>query len=547
MPKPRVASGWKSALRPLQSSRRRLWWTTFLLVTAVGGLWSLANPLFAAPDENSHVIRAVAIDHGQLTGNSQPANLRQRLDITPEVLEVRVPRIYPAEQSACFAFQPNTPADCAHVEGSTREVGALTSAGRHPPSYYAVVGVASWVWRPGSGVVYLMRFLSVLMTAAFIATALTALRRTTVPRVAAIGVLFAVTPMVLFVGSSVNPNGPEIAAAIAVWACGLVLVSQASEKIDNRLVTATGIAGCVLALSRQLGPLWLAIIGVTIAVFGSWDALRALARSRWARIWASFIAAFCVAQIGWNVVVGSLGYTRYPNAPANIPTANIARFTVGSMFGRYKEMIGTFGWLDTPAPALTYVLWTAGIGFLVLAALAWARRRQAVALLVVIGATVVVPLVLESAVYGDAGGPAWQGRYALPLAVGVPIVAAMAMASSERGRQLAEPRLFVGAGVVLVAAHILAFAQNLRRYTVGYDGEIQYWKSPQWSPPLSPLIVTIAYVLLVTAFVAWFVISAGPLSEGSEEVEERVESAGTATEPEAGRPRSEVRTAPGTG
>ncbi len=103
--------------------------------------------------------------------------------------------------------------------------------------------MASWVWRPGPGVVYLMRFLSVLMSATFIATALTALRRTTVPRVAAIGVLFAVTPMVLFVGSSVNPNGPEIAAAIAVWVCGLVLVSQASEKIDNRLVTATGIAG----------------------------------------------------------------------------------------------------------------------------------------------------------------------------------------------------------------------------------------------------------------------------------------------------------------
>jgi hypothetical protein len=547
MPKRRVASWWRSALHPLESSRRRLWWTTFLLVTAVGGLWSLANPLFAAPDENSHVIRAVALDHGELTGDEQEARLRPLLDVTPEALRVRVPAIYVNEESACFAFQPNTTAQCAHVEGSTRDVDALTTAGRHPPSYYAVVGVASWVWRAGPGVVYLMRFLSVLMSAAFIATALTALRRTSVPRVAAIGVLFAVTPMVLFVGSSVNPNGPEIAAAIAVWVCGLVLASQASEKIDNRLVTATGIAGCVLALSRQLGPLWLSIMGITIAVFGSWDALRALARSGWARIWAALIAAFCVAQIGWNVVVGSLGYTRYPNAPKNIPTSDIARFTVGSLFDRYKQLIGYFGWLDTPSPALTYVLWTAGVGFVVLAALAWARRRQAVALLVVIGATVVLPLVLESAVYGDAGGPAWQGRYALPLAVGVPIVAAMAMASSERGRQLAEPRLFVGAGVVLVVAHILAFAQNLRRYTVGYDGEIQYWKNPEWSPPLSPLIVTIAYALLVTAFVAWFLFSAGPYSEGTEEVEERVESAGDVTEPEEARLGSQVRTAPGTG
>jgi hypothetical protein len=205
----------------------------------------------------------------------------------------------------------------------------------------------------------------------------------------------------------------------------------------------------------------------------------------------------------------------------NIPTADIARFTVGASFDRYKQMIGYFGWLDTQSPALTYVLWTAGLGFLVLVALALARRRQVAALLIVTAAIVVVPLTLESAVFGSAGGAAWQGRYGLPLAVGVPIVAAMAIASSGRGRQLAEPRLFIGAGVMLVVAHILAFAQNLRRYTVGADGEIQFWRHPHWSPPLSPLIVTIAYALLVTAFVAWFLYSARPRDE---EPEARVES-----------------------
>ena len=209
--------------------------------------------------------------------------------------------------------------------------------------------------------------------------------------------------------------------------------------------------------------------------------------------------------------MGSLGYTRPPNAAKDIPTSDIARFTVGAMFDRYKQMIGYFGWLDTPSPALTYVLWTAGLGFLVLVALAWARRRQVTALLVVLAATVVVPVTLESAAYGDAGGPAWQGRYGLPLAVGVPIVAAFAIASSERGRQIAEPRVFVGAGVMLVVAHILAFAQNLRRYTVGYNGEIQYWRHAEWSPPLlSPLLVTIAYALLVTAFVVWYLYAASP-------------------------------------
>jgi hypothetical protein len=160
---------------------------------------------------------------------------------------------------------------------------------------------------------------------------------------------------------------------------------------------------------------------------------------------------------------------------------------------------------------------------------------------VILAATVVVPVTLESAVYGDAGGPAWQGRYGLPLAVGVPIVAAMAIASSERGRQMAEPRLFVCAGVMLVVAHILAFAQNLRRYTVGYDGEIQYWRHAEWSPPLSPLLVAIAYALFVTAFVAWFLFAASPRRH---EFEEPAETPGRATA-KAGRPGSELRTAPG--
>jgi hypothetical protein len=492
------------SLRPITANPRRLWWITFVLVAGLGGLWALATPVFGGPDEPSHVVRAVSLDHGEFIGEEIAART-----VTNQ-LRVRVPDVYrsPDRDALCFAFHREMPADCAHVEGSARDANATTVHGRYPPPYYAVVGVASWLHHPGSGVVYLMRFLSVLIMAALIATTITALRRAALPRVVAVGVLFAVTPMVLFLSSSVNPSGPEIAAAVALWVCGVVLVSHAREGIDNRLVAAAGIAGSVLALSRQFGPLWIALIGITLAVFGGGEAIRALARSNRARFWAAVIVVCSAAQVAWTVMVGALRITQLTNAPTDIPTSYIWRSTVGSMLDRYKQMIALFGWLDTPAPALTYVLWTAGIGFLVLVALAFAMRRPLAALLVVLAATVVVPLTIETAQYGNQGGLTWQGRYGLPLAVGVPIVAAMAIASSKRGRQIAEPRVFIGAGVMLVVAHILAFAQNLRRYTVGYDGEIQYWRHPKWSPPLSPLIVTIAYALLVTAFVAWFLFSA---------------------------------------
>jgi hypothetical protein len=86
---------------------------------------------------------------------------------------------------------------------------------------------------------------------------------------------------------------------------------------------------------------------------------------------------------------------------------------------------------------------------------------------------------------------------------------------------------------MLVVAHLLAFAQNLRRYTVGYDGAIQYWLHPQWSPPLSPLLLTVAYALVLTAFVGWVLGAAG-------------RSAKVRATAEAERRGSELRTAPGT-
>ena len=101
----------------------------------------------------------------------------------------------------------------------------------------------------------------------------------------------------------------------------------------------------------------------------------------------------------------------------------------------------------------------------------------------------------------------------------------MIIAASGRGRELAAPRLYVGAAVLVVIAQVLAFAQKLRRYTVGYDGEIQYWRHPFWSPPTSPLIVTVGYALVVTVFVVWYLYAAAPPAPVTDEEEARSESA----------------------
>jgi hypothetical protein len=510
----RFVSWLQTLVAGLLSSSRRRWMTSFLLVSSLGAMWGLANPPFAGPDEPGHVTRAHALDHGELTGN-EPHRQTQRSE-EQSVLVVRAPRIYrSATGTLCFPFHSEIPASCLRFSGSTRDADVTTSAARHPPAYYGVVGVASWLSRPGTATVYLMRFIGALIMGAFAATAITAVRRAAAPRLVAAGVLLAFTPMVLFISGVVNPSVSEVAASLTFWVAGLVLVSGSHERLDKRLVTVLGIAGCVLALSRQLGPLWLGLIALTLLCMSSRRLLVNLAYSNWARIWGALIVVSAFAQVAWDVIAKPLDVAPQGPQRAHFATAEVLRNTFGASWGRAREMIGSFGWLDTPSPALTWVPWIAAIGFVFLLAVMWSRRRDVAILIGLVIAVIAVPALLESARYEDSGGYFWQGRYTLPLAFGIPILATIALASTERGRQLATRRLMFAIGTVVAVAHVLAFAQNLRRYTVGYDGVIQYWKHPAWSPPVSSLLLTIAYTIVVIGFVWWVFASSVPMDRVS--------------------------------
>ena len=502
-------SWFRSVAAVLSASTWRVWWTSFVLFALLGGLWTFANPPFAAPDEPAHVIHAVALDHGQLTGNEVSRRRLRELRLTDrqDYLIVRVPEIYGrASDSLCFLHRQYVTAECLRFNGSKRDTDEGTYVARHPPGYYALVGAVSLFGVPGSGTVYAMRIVSVLLSSALVATAIAALRRSPAPRLLAAGLAIAITPMVLFVASTVNPSAPEIASSLAFWVCGLLLVRCARERIDNWLVTAAGVAGCVLALSRQLGPLWIAFSVLTMLGVTNRAALYNLARSTKARLWALFIAASCVTQVGWDLLVKPLDVSRSGNRPGNEAMTEIVRLTLGQTGIRYREMIGWFGWLDTPAPALTWIAWTIVLGLILFAAVLWATRSQVALLLGLVAATIVVPVAIESATFSDAGTFTWQGRYTLPLAVGVPILATHVLSLTERGRELATTRFFVVVGVVAVGGHVLAFGQNLRRYTVGYDGPIQFWKDAKWLPPLSPLVLLVVFSVVVTIFICWLLV-----------------------------------------
>ena len=122
---------------------------------------------------------------------------------------------------------------------------------------------------------------------------------------------------------------------------------------------------------------------------------------------------------------------------------------------------------------------------------------------------IVLPVVVETAGVHKAGF-IWQGRYTLPLAVGVPVIAGIGIGSSERARRL-EARLAPRFGWALVAAlalaHILAFAEMLRRYSVGVDGPLWFFPDARWEPPVPSLVLVIGYSILIAGTLWWVVLA----------------------------------------
>ncbi|CAB4867668.1 MAG: DUF2142 domain-containing protein [Actinobacteria bacterium] len=168
----------------------------------------------------------------------------------------------------------------------------------------------------------------------------------------------------------------------------------------------------------------------------------------------------------------------------------------------FNSMIGDFGWVGFKSPYAVIVLWTALIGLVLALALAVSSRRRAVVLLLIAATTTLLPLLIEYRTMRSLGG-IWQGRYTLPLAVGVPILGAYLIGDSSIGNRLARSRLALVVGIALGVGHVLAFAQSLRRFSVGNNGAFKYWSNAAWAPPLGALPLTLSFIAVLSLWLVW--------------------------------------------
>jgi hypothetical protein len=461
-------------LRPA-STWLQSWPALILLFFVMAGAWAISNPLFAVPDEPAHVVKAVAVWSGQLGGrDTQPGT---------GVRTYRLPSFW-GRADICFATHPDTTPDACppSFRGSHAVTDVSTAAGAYPPLYYALVGWPSRLLS-STRAVSLMRLVSALLAAVLLAAAVRALAQAVRPGLALAGVLVAVTPMALFLAGSVNPNGFEIAAAVALWAHVLAVVRRAEDgvaTIPRNLLVGMVVSGAALAFTRPLSGPFAGLIVVLALCATGWGTLLAMARQRRVLISFATLTGLCLVALGLVYATGLLGAKAAGGTPFPVGSEHLA-VIVGTGAAYVQQMIGAFGWLDTPPSNLTLYLWLGLVFALVGASLMLTRLRQNLALGLTLAATLALPVILQSPLTGS-DSVVWQGRYTLPIAVGIPLLAVLGI---DRGahqiRGLAR-RLSLVVAATVGLANLDALYWNLHRYTVGLTSRTVDITLGAWQP-----------------------------------------------------------------
>jgi Predicted membrane protein (DUF2142) len=477
----------------MSASATRLLVLGWYAVLAV--VWAMTNPPFAAPDEAAHYLRAVGVSDGSLVG--RPAHLTgPGLDVKlviprePSPLQlawvnqatraVAVPAGLSPEGFDCEVREPRASAACTREASiNPSVVQEITSVGTYQPFPYLLPAALLRVDPHAAGSLRLARLATIAMWLALLAVAIFALWDEALGGASLSGLLVAVTPMAVFVGSSLSGSSLEVMGSIAFFA-SLLSVARGLGGQDplTRPLLAAGASGLVLALSRSTGPLWV-LLGLALAALAS-DPRQLRARLAGNRRAAG--AAGGLVLVG--LVLNRYWEARYgPHVAVSLlPGAAGLRAGVSSLIHSQAGLIGNFGYLNLPLPHVLAIAWWLLALALVLAGLRWGERRARRALILAAALAVAVPVYLEAAVLRNTGY-GLQPRHYLPFVALLPILAFEAVRRSGWARARVRP-LFAVLVAGTAAMQVWAWWTNAHRYAVGSGGRLWFLDGAEWSPPL---------------------------------------------------------------
>ena len=475
--------------------------------------WLLLMPPGSGPDEPGHLIRAGAVVRADLGDESTYA----------------LPDDYRIAEPGCYAFQPTVAAACATAPVRTGDTIDLpTRAGEYPIWGHLLFGVPTLL--PVLEPIWWARLAGGLVATLLVGWSLVGSRR--VGPAGSAALLLGITPMAWSTFGTVNPSSISIAGAVALWT-GLLLIRSDDETPVGPITAGwlTAIGWMALVLPRRDGLVWasialvVALAATSRTVPGWWRSLGrahqvivvvpALVTMIWGALSGARSTQFVV--LAPLVVAASAAWSWWSSRPAHTPTtlwvSGIAAGAVGVLATyvvidtrpggwdtdfavdvamqtdeNFVEAIGVLGWLDTVVPAGAVHLWLVALGMLIASALLAGARRAVIWALVLAGATAATSWVLEL-MQGNTSGTYWQGRYSLPLLVGVPLLLVIGHRSNIGGA-MTVVRPVAAAGLLVV--NIAAWSAG-RRFGVGTDGPLLPWRWDTSLQPVPPILLLIVH------------------------------------------------------
>lgn len=450
---------------------RRRWLVLFVALLPLAVTWSLVNPMLASPDETIHILRAQSIAAGDFSNPFTSDGL-------------------PIDSVECFAFQPEVTAACQDLTWGVNGTEQIGPTDGYPPLYHSIAAIPA-LFSSGLAGAYLMRIWMTVVVMALIAWAGALATRPGAGPWPLTGVAIAITPMAIFAVATVNPSGMAVASA-------MLFVVGAISLLDSRwrgreVVAATAVGAFGLALSRRDGLLWLGVLAVVLAPLWSSQVRRLWTRRTTRSTWtvAGITAAFAVVALVWARPTIARFAQNWQDGDGT-SWWEAARFIRGYLL----QVVGILGWLDSPIGEEAFWVALVVVGFVVLLGIVSDNRRRALAT-----ALGLIGLLVSPVVFGMIRFPYLQGRYLLPIWIGMAVLAGAAAAAGDTGTRFDRraTRLVL---VVWALIHLIAGIQNLRRYAVGRSGSWNFLVDADWHPPTMPNVVAVAAYVVATVLAA---------------------------------------------
>ena len=470
--------------------------------------WAMTNAPFSAPDEAEHYIRAVGVSDGGLVGrpaiDPNPAlTPKQRAWTNQAARAVHLPSGLSPAGLDCVVSRARISAACQNGLASPPAQVGVTSVGTYQPLPYLLPALVLRAADHAPAAGRLARLAGLIPWLLLLAGAVAAVWDRRRGPWSLTGLLLGITPMVIFVGASLTGSGLEIMGSLAFMAALLRLGRPVAgpsadhgpghpPRAPRWVWVLAGGAGALLALSRTLGPAWVAVdLALAGAFLGRHRALEALrSRPRAAATAGAAVLTAIVLNRLWEAAHG-------PHVTTSLlPSPSSLRGGLNQLTDSLPELVGRFGYLEVHLPVWILIAWGLAGALALAGALRAGTRRERLTLAAAAIGCLAAPAYLFAAVTTHTGF-GLQGRHYLALVVVLALLAGEVLGARATRLEARWPAVL---GLLVAVGQLTAWWVNSRRYAVGSAGSWWFLGSARWSPPLGwepwVAVVLVACVLL---------------------------------------------------